>query len=240
MEFKKKISKKKTMAMILGIIAVSKVGYEAFDKTSMMLDLINLKKAQKERLLNKQNEENNKEDYYMQTDDSKRFALVGSGETVLEEKYENDYLIKDNNLYITPNKGNTWLKVTDEVEPGCSNIKNYLNEITETNIYISNERVFLVYGGRGSDNITVLDGDIQGNVWSGSTLGLTATRNHNEGYDKMYIDFVENEEIGYMLITKGNEKIVYRSVNSGVTWDNVTSFNEESKEIINHFKLENE
>lgn len=237
MRFKEKFNKKKIIAMIIGIIAISKIGYEAFDKTSMAIDLINIKLKQKAIEEEQQFEEQSQPQNDTYEDDSSRYVLVGDGVSNIDEIYKQDFIIKDNNLYITPDKGKTWLRIPDNVEPGSSNIKDYLNEITTDNIYISKEEITIVYGGRGSDNITIINGDIQGNIWNVDTLGLTATRDENKGYDKMYIDFVDSGQTGYLVITKENQKLVYRSVNSGVTWDDGLEYTEEYDLIISHFDI---
>ncbi|RDY25519.1 hypothetical protein CHL78_017790 [Romboutsia weinsteinii] len=236
MKFKKKLNKRKYIAIIIAVVALGKIGYEAFDKTSLAIDLINLGLRKKALIEAKKEESHNQEDEYTYVDDSKRYALVGDGEIKLDEKYHQDYIVKENKLYITANKGETWIRIPDDVEPGTSCITDYFNEITNNNIVISNDEVSIVYGGRGSDNITVLSGDIQGNIWSVSTLGKTANMDNEVGYDNMYIDFVDNGKTGYILIKQGYGEIFYRSVNSGVTWDNVTTYNEYEETITLHFK----
>lgn len=236
MKFKKKLNKKKYIAIIIAVVALGKIGYEAFDKTSLAIDLINLGLRKKALIEAKKEESHNQEDEYTYVDDSRRYAMAGDGEIKLNEKYEKSYIVKDNKLYITANKGETWIQVPECFEPGASVITSYLNEITDNNIVISNEEVSIVYGGRGADNITVINGNINGHAWSIDTLGLTATRNKQEAYDNMYIDFVDGGQIGYMLIKKGEKNIVYKSVNSGVTWDDATFYADDYEIITSHFE----
>lgn len=169
-------------------------------------------------------------------------VVPGTGETTLPVKYDQDFTIYEKNFYVTNNEGKTWLLVPDDDSLGYARISEYLDSISRSNIYISSEKVSIVYGGRGSENISIITTDSQGEVWSVGSISKTATHDLDNGYEQMYIDFLDDDRTGYLVAVRSGlaeEKVVaYRSVNSGVTWDHVDSNDTLYAEIIAQFDLQ--
>lgn len=171
-------------------------------------------------------------------------AMDGEKPVTLNVKTENNYVIQDGALYITMDKGKSWLKVPEDKDAGYANIRDYLDEIEGSNVYTSSKKTAIIYGGKGSENISIITTESQynGEAWSVGTISKTANHNLNRTYDRMYIDFVDEEKTGYIAIIektadgKGGVR-AYRSVNTGVTWDTVDKRDELYKDILNHFKL---
>lgn len=171
-------------------------------------------------------------------------AMDGEKPVTLNVKTENNYVIQDGALYITMDKGKSWLKVPEDKDAGYANIRDYLDEIEGSNVYTSSKKTAIIYGGKGSENISIITTESQynGEAWSVGTISKTANHNLNRTYERMYIDFVDEEKIGYIAIIektadgKGGVR-AYRSVNTGVTWDTVDKRDELYKDILNHFKL---
>ncbi|MCI6276339.1 MAG: hypothetical protein MR639_06300 [Clostridium sp.] len=171
-------------------------------------------------------------------------AVDGEKPVTLNVKTENNYVIQDGALYITMDKGKSWLKVPEDKDAGYANIRDYLDEIEGSNVYTSSKKTAIIYGGKGSENISIITTESQynGEAWSVGTISKTANHNLNRTYERMYIDFVDEEKTGYIAIIektadgKGGVR-AYRSVNTGVTWDTVDKRDELYKDILNHFKL---
>lgn len=171
-------------------------------------------------------------------------AMDGEKPVTLNVKTENNYVIQDGALYITMDKGKSWLKVPEDKDAGYANIRDYLDEIEGSNVYTSSKKTAIIYGGKGSENISIITTESQynGEAWSVGTISKTANHNLNRTYERMYIDFVDEEKTGYIAIIektadgKGGVR-AYRSVNTWVTWDTVDKRDELYKDILNHFKL---
>lgn len=171
-------------------------------------------------------------------------AVDGEKPVTLNVKTENNYVIQDGALYITMDKGKSWLKVPEDKDAGYANIRDYLDEIEGSNVYTSSKKTAIIYGGKDSENISIITTESQynGEAWSVGTISKTANHNLNRTYERMYIDFVDEEKTGYIAIIektadgKGGVR-AYRSVNTGVTWDTVDKRDELYKDILNHFKL---
>lgn len=166
-------------------------------------------------------------------------VVSGTGETTLPVKYDQNFTIYEGKLYVTNNEGKTGLLVPDDDSLGYARISEYLDSISQSNIYISSEKVSIVYGGRGSENISIITTDSQGEVWSVGSISKTATHDLQNGYDQMYIDFLDDDRTGYLVaIRNGGIALAYRSVNSGVTWDPVDSNDTLYAEIMAQFDLQ--
>jgi hypothetical protein len=169
-------------------------------------------------------------------------VVNGTKETTLPIKYEKNYTIYEKELYVTCNKGKTWLKVPEDNDLGYARVNEYVNTISQSNIYAVKNKVAVVYGGRGSENICIITTESQGEVWSVSSISKTATHDLEKGYDKLYIDFLEDGRNGYIAAAKdlgtAQEKILaYNSVNTGVTWQNVNKKDTLYKKIMERFGM---
>lgn len=171
-------------------------------------------------------------------------SMDGEQPVTLNVKTESNYVIQDGALYITMDKGKSWLKVPEDKEAGYANISDYLDEIEGSNVYTSSKKTAIIYGGKGSENISIIttESEYNGEAWSVGTISKTANHNLNRTYERMYIDFVDEEKTGYIAIIektadgRGGER-AYRSVNTGVTWDAVDKRDDLYKDILNHFNL---
>jgi len=169
-------------------------------------------------------------------------SLTGTKETTLPIQTNHNYVLHEDKLYVTNNQGKTWLQVPDDDYLGYARITEYIENIEESNIYSSNEKMTIVYGGRGSENISVISTDSKGESWSVGSISKTATHDLKNGYDKIFIDFLANNGTGYLVAIRNEESIenkilAYRSVNGGVTWDYVDINDELYDGIMSHFKL---
>ncbi|MGM7637005.1 hypothetical protein [Bacillus sp. Hm123] len=169
-------------------------------------------------------------------------GISGTKETTLPVEYDKNYTIYEDKLYVTTNKGKTWVQVPDDDQLGYARISEYLDTISQSNIYVSSEEITIVYGGRGSENISIITTDNPSEYWSVGSISQTATHDLQNGYDEMYIDFLNDARTGYLVAIKNNgtaqeEMLVYRSVNTGVTWDYVDMNDAIYHEIITRFGL---
>lgn len=169
-------------------------------------------------------------------------GVNGSSGTILPVKYDKKFIIYENKIYVTSNKGKTWMLIPDDKELGYAQISDYKNNFSESNISILNKKVSIVYGGRGSENISIISTDDEGKIWGVNSIDKTATHDLQNGYDKMYIDFLDDGRTGYIAAVrnadKANEEIfAFRSVNTGVTWDKADKNDTFYKKIIAHFGI---
>lgn len=170
-------------------------------------------------------------------------TVTGTGEIALPIDYEQNYTIYEDELYVTVNEGQTWLLVPDDSDLGYARISDYSDAISASNIHLSGEKVSIVYGGRGPENISIIKTDSRGEVWSVGSISGTATHELENGYEKMSIDFIGDGQTGYLTAIR-NEKateeeiLAFRSVNSGVTWDPVPAGDSLYDEIRTHFELQ--
>ncbi|OZI10310.1 hypothetical protein CEW92_17590 [Bacillaceae bacterium SAS-127] len=169
-------------------------------------------------------------------------SLSGTKETTLPVEYEKNHTIYEGKLYVTNNKGKTWMQVPDDDQLGYARISEYLDTISQSNIYVSSEKITIVYGGRGSENISIITTDNPGEYWSVGSISKTATHDLQNGYDKMYIDFLEDAGTGYLVAIRNNgteqeKTLAYLSVNTGVTWDYVDMNDAIYREIMAQFGL---
>ena len=183
------------------------------------------------------------EDSHVNDIDKMMFIGIGDAKsTTLPVKYENNFTVYKNELYVTNKKGQTWIKVLNNNQVGYAKINDYLENISPSNIYASKDKIAVVYGGKGSDNISIIDENSDTNYWGANTISKTATHDLKKGYDNLYIDFVEGGKKGYIVAIKNKgttkeEKLVFTSVNSGVTWDAAEKTDEIYKTVLTHFKL---
>lgn len=165
-------------------------------------------------------------------------SVNGDGAVKLPIKYKNNYTIYKDNFYVTNNKGETYIKIPDDDYLNYAKISEYKNDIDESNLYIKGNRISIIYGGRGSQNVSVMTSDDGGKAFGITTISKTANHDLKNGYKKMYINFLGDGRNGYVaLVDKDGKKLLYRTVNDGATWDKVEEDDELYKTIINHFKL---
>ena len=174
-------------------------------------------KAKKEKRVKQQEPTNN--------DNMISHSITGAGKTALPVKYRQNFTVYENKLYVTNDQGKTWLQVPDDDALGCARISDYFDAISESNLYLSKNKISVVYGGRGSENISVISTEDQGKLWSVGSIPKSATRDLQNGYDQLFIDFLDNGKTGYVVAVRNKgtsrEILAYRSVDSGVPWDEV-------------------
>ncbi|WP_188456440.1 hypothetical protein [Virgibacillus oceani] len=164
--------------------------------------------------------------------------VKGTGKTTLPVKSDKNFIVYEGKLYVTNNQGKSWLMVPDDDKVGYARISEYIDTVTQSNVYTSNEELTIVYGGRGSENISIITTDSDGKVWSVGSISKTATHDLQKGYDKLYIDFIDDGKTGYIAAIRNDEApLAFRSVNSGVTWDHIENRDTLYGEIMNRFGL---
>ena len=185
-----------------------------------------------------ENNYNNNQDYNDDTDRIIFHSVNGEGAVKLPIKYKNNYTIYKDNFYVTNNKGETYIKIPDDDYLNYAKISEYKNDIEESNLYIKGSKISIIYGGRGSQNISVMTSDDGGKAFGITRISKTANHDLKNVYKKMYIDFLGDGRNGYVaLVDKDGKKLLYRTVDDGATWDKVDEGDELYKTIINHFKL---
>jgi hypothetical protein len=169
--------------------------------------------------------------------------VIGAAKTEdLPSSSNKKYQIYDQSLYVTNDMGKKWIRVLNDTEAGYARVNDYLDKIADSNIYTSNNSIFVIYGGLGSENISIMDMDTNTYVWSVSTLSQTATNDLDNGYSNLYIDFLADQKIGYIVAirdkgTVNQKSLVYNSFNNGVTWNSVEKGDKEYNDILAHFGL---
>lgn len=224
------------VSAILSYIIVEKINYREEKKNEQSI----LNTAEYDNGQNKSFTENNynNQDYNNDTDRIMFHSVNGDGEVKLPIKYKNNYTIYKDNFYVTNNKGKTYIKIPDDDYLNYAKISEYKNDIEESNLYIKGNKISIIYGGRGSQNVSVMTSDDGGKAFGVNTISKTANHDLKNGYKKMYIDFLGDGKNGYVaLIDKDGKKLLYRTVNDGATWNEVDEVDELYKTIINHFKL---
>lgn len=194
---------------------------------------------------NSRNSELEVADRNFQTDIDKAIShsVEGTGAAVLPVNYEQDFTIYEDDFYVTVDRGQTWLLVPDDMSLGYARISSYTNTISSSNIYRSGEKISIIYGGRGPENISIITTDSRGAAWSVGSLSQTATQDLENGYGNMHIDFIDNGQTGYLAAIQNEgttqEKIlVFWSVNTGVVWDSVRADDPLYEVILAHFELQ--
>lgn len=187
--------------------------------------------------------DNTNHEYPTDIDKMISHIVEGTEETVLPVDYEQDYTIYEGKFYVTGNQGQTWLPVPDDTDLGYARISEYQNLVSSSNIHISGEKISIVYGGRGPENISIIRTDSHGEVWSVGSISKTATHDLKNGYDKMYIDFLEDGKTGYLAAIRNEgtvqeEIFAFWSVNSGVVWGPVDVHDPLYNEIMAQFELQ--
>lgn len=205
---------------------------------------INSGYVEKNPVVHKKTSSSNNEIYRENKDvDNMIFHSVnGTGETVLPVKYEKNFVVYQKKFYVTKNEGRTWMQVPDDTSLGYAKISEYMNDISQSNVCISNNNISIVYGGRGSENIDIITSDEEGKLWSVHSISKTASHNLKNAYDKMYIDFLNGGKTGYIAAVKNygktdQEMFIYHSVNTGVTWEKTDKRDTLYNEITAHFGL---
>ncbi|WP_407270274.1 hypothetical protein [Radiobacillus sp. PE A8.2] len=169
-------------------------------------------------------------------------GMNGTGETELPVTVEDNYKVYSDKLFVTMNQGETWLEVPDDDEIGYARISDYIDNISPTHITQFDNKISIVYGGRGSENISIISTETNGEYWSVSSISKTASHDLKNGYDQIYIDFRDDDERGYIAAirhkgTTQEEILAFRSVNTGVTWDPIGNNDQIYSEILAHFGL---
>lgn len=109
--------------------------------------------------------------------------VQGTEATTLPVTYTENFTIYEGRLYVTNNAGKTWLLVPDDDGLGYARISDYVETITDNNVYVSSEKIAVIYGGRGSENISIIRTDTLSDIWSVGTISKTATHDLQSGYD---------------------------------------------------------
>ncbi|WP_054028262.1 hypothetical protein [Bacillus sp. FJAT-28004] len=221
---------------LIGILII----FAAFTVSKSVIDNINFQHVEvKPAVINEIRDD---QTYPEDIDKMISHSLTGTKETALPVKTNQNYVLHEDKLYVTNNQGKTWLQVPDDDYLGYARITEYIETIEESNIYTSNEKITIVYGGRGSENISVISSDSKGELWSVGSISKTATHDLKNGYGEMFIDFLADDRTGYLVAVRNegsteNKILAYRSVNRGVTWDYVDINEGLYDEIMSHFRL---
>ncbi|MDU1053049.1 hypothetical protein [Clostridium baratii] len=226
------------VSAILSYIIVEKINYSEEKKNEQnTLSNVVYDNGQNNNTFT-ENNYNTNQDYNDDTDRIIFHSVNGEGAVKLPIKYKNNYTIYKDNFYITNNKGETYIKIPDDDYLNYAKISEYKNDIEESNLYIKGNKISIIYGGRGSQNVSVMTSDDGGKAFGITRISKTANHDLKNGYKKMYIDFLGDGRNGYVaLVDKDGKKLLYRTVNDGATWDKVDEGDKLYKTIINHFKL---
>lgn len=214
--------------------------FAAFKASKSIIDDQNLKYVQVNPLVVEK-----KQDDSLYPEDIDRMishSITGTKATTLPVKSDQNYVVHENKLYVTSNQGKTWAQAPDDDYLGYARISEYVDTIQQSNIYRSNEKITIVYGGRGSENISIMTSDSKGEHWSIGSISKTATHDLQKGYDELHIDFVDDDRTGYLAAIRNEGSVqakilVFRSINTGVTWDEVDSRDPFYGEILSQFGL---
>lgn len=226
------------VSAILSYIIVEKINYSEEKKNEQStLSNVVYDNGQNNNTFT-ENNYNTNQDYNDDTDRIIFHSVNGEGAVKLPIKYKNNYTIYKDNFYVTNNKGETYIKIPDDDYLNYAKISEYKKDIDESNLYIKGNRISITYGGRGSQNVSVMTSDDGGKAFGITRISKTANHDLKNGYKKMYIDFLGDGRNGYVaLVDKDGKKLLYRTVNDGATWDKVDEGDKLYKTIINHFKL---
>lgn len=226
------------VSAILSYIIVEKINYSEEKKNEQStLSNVVYDNGQNNNTFT-ENNYNTNQDYNDDTDRIIFHSVNGEGAVKLPIKYKNNYTIYKDNFYVTNNKGETYIKIPDDDYLNYAKISEYKKDIDESNLYIKGNRISIIYGGRGSQNVSVMTSDDGGKAFGITRISKTANHDLKNGYKKMYIDFLGDGRNGYVaLVDKDGKKLLYRTVNDGATWDKVDEGDKLYKTIINHFKL---
>ncbi|RIW31832.1 hypothetical protein D3H55_14495 [Bacillus salacetis] len=168
-------------------------------------------------------------------------SVDGTGTTDIPVDTEELFVVHEGALYVRTEKEAAWMKVPDDEMTGYARISDYLDTISQDNIYVSEEFAAVVYGGRGSENISIIRSYDEGVAWSVGSISKTATHDLKKGYDQLYIGFSNDTGTGYLAAFRNTgssgEIHAYRSVNNGVTWDPVTENDQLYPEVLSQFGL---
>lgn len=226
------------VSAILSYIIVEKINYSEEKKNEQStLSNVVYDNGQNNNTFT-ENNYNTNQDYNDDTDRIIFHSVNGEGAVKLPIKYKNNYTIYKDNFYVTNNKGETYIKIPDDDYLNYAKISEYKNDIDESNLYIKGNRISIIYGGKGSQNVSVMTSDDGGKAFGITRISKTANHDLKNGYKKMYIDFLGDGRNGYVaLVDKDGKKLLYRTVDDGATWDKVDEGDELYKTIINHFKF---
>lgn len=169
-------------------------------------------------------------------------SIAGTKATTLPVKSDQNYVVYENKLYVTSSQGKTWSQVPDDDYLGYARISEYVDTIAQSNIYQSSKKIMIVYGGRGSENMSIMTSDSKGDYWSVGSISKTATHDLQKGYDELHIDFSDDDRTGYLAAIRNEgaaqvKILAFRSVNTGVTWDAIESNDPLYGEVLSLFGL---
>ena len=237
-----KISKMKSLKIILICFAGLAIILGTFKVSKNIIENRNSRYTPQNPLTTKAIKTNKDAAYPTDIDSMISRSVNGIKEITLPVKYEKNYTIYNGKLYVTLTKGSTWIQVPNDDYLGYASVDKYLSTVSQSSIYVSSKKIAVIYGGRGSENICIITTIDKGKSWSVGSISKTANHKLQKGYDKMYIDFLDDNKTGYIatISNKGaaNEKDhAYRSVNSGVTWDDVNIKDKFYHEIMVRFGL---
>ncbi|MDD3225805.1 MAG: hypothetical protein PHX70_14095 [Clostridium sp.] len=235
----------KVIKIVSICLVIIVLGFASFKMSENIIGNKNSTYVQKNPTINKKiskNETSNTQTYYSDVDKFRFHSVYGTKGTSLPVKYDKNYTVYENKLYVTNNNGKTWLKVPDDNQIGYARISEYVKNITESNIYVSNDKIYVVYGGIGSENIAIMSTTDNGDCWGVVTISKTATHDLKKGYDKLYIDFLDDGKNGYIASVrksgKSQQRInAYRTVDTGVTWEPAEANSPFYSEIMKKFGL---
>lgn len=171
------------VSAILSYIIVEKINYREEKKNEQSI----LNNAEYDNSQNNsftENNYNNNQDYNNDTDRIMFHSVNGDGEVKLPIKYKNNYAIYKDNFYVTNNKGETYIKIPDDDYLNYAKISEYKNDIEESNLYIKGNKISIIYGGRGSQNVSVMTSDDGGKAFGVNTISKTANHDLKNGYKK--------------------------------------------------------
>jgi hypothetical protein len=225
--------------VLIGLVGILII-FAAFKASKSIIDDYNLQYVQEKPLVVEKKQDDSF--YPEDVDRMISHSITGTKAITLPVKSDQNYIVYENKLYVTSNQGKTWAEVPDDDYLGYARISEYVETIQRSNIYQSNEKTTIVYGGRGSENISVMTSDSIGEHWSVGSISKTATHDLQKGYDEMHINFLADDRTGYIaaIRNEGDAEVkilVYRSVNTGVTWDEVDNRDPLYGEILSQFEL---
>jgi hypothetical protein len=231
----------KILKIILICLAGIVIAFGSFKISNNLIEKFNSRYIQENPVVTDKKQGNNEAAYSQDIDATISRSINGIKETTLPVKYEKNYIIYGGNLYVTLNNGKTWIQVPNDHYIGYAAVNDYLHNISESSMYLSESKIAIVYGGRGSENISIISSWDKGKSWSVGSISKTANHNLQKGYDMICIDFINDKEAYIAAIsdegTSEGKTYAFRSVNSGVTWDKVTTQEKLYNEIMKRFGI---
>lgn len=138
------------------------------------------------------------------------------------EKKQYTYKIEDEIFYVSYDEGNSWIEVPISldtlVETGDGN--DYYNKLQEGSYIIAPQKTAFVYGGNRKKSLMITYSEDMGNTFK--TIEIDKEINSNR---VKFSSFPETQ-IGYVIASNGRtmsqeQQIIYKSIDSGDTWEKV-------------------